>query len=242
MKRVSNPSLATLLVLWTCGVSGAIAQEEANPWDVEPTARLEVLVERMRLEQEKIRTLEASFVQRKESQLLLEPEESTGVFSYAAPDRVRWEYSDPTSISLLIHGDHMTTWYRDLGQVEQVEIGRHSQRVLEYLGAGSSLATLIEYFDVRLTLSDDRSRPMHLDLDPRFERVAKRLSGMGIWVDPESYLPIKLRYIEADGDVTEYEFTDYRVNEGVDSELFVLELPEDVEVRTIDLTRRAGLY
>lgn len=230
-----------LLLLATSAVEPLTAAEPANPYDVESGDRLGVLIERMRLEQESIQTLEAAFVQRKESALLLEPEVATGVFSYSAPDSVRWEYDDPTSISLLITGDLMKTWYRDLGQVEEVEIGRHSQRVLEYLGAGSSLATLIEYFNVRLTLPDDRVRPMYLDLEPKFERVARRLQGMEIWVDPTSYLPVRLRYIEADGDVTEYEFSEYRVNGEISSDRFRLDLPADVRVRTLDLNRHAGL-
>ncbi|MDH3404178.1 MAG: outer membrane lipoprotein carrier protein LolA [Acidobacteriota bacterium] len=238
---VAALSLAAALALVAAFAPGAARAagdgELEDPYDVEPGRRLDVLVERMRLEQEATRTLEASFVQRKESALLLEPDLATGVFFYAAPDNVRWEYDDPTPISLLITGDHMRTWYRDLGQVEEVEIGRHSQRILEYLGAGSSLATLVEYFDVRLTLPGDRSRPLHLDLDPKFERVARRLQGMNIWVDSTTYLPVKLRYVEADGDVTEYEFSDFRVNGEISSDRFELDLPADVHVRTIDLNR-----
>jgi outer membrane lipoprotein-sorting protein len=229
-----------------CVAAAALAAapeaELPGPWDVGPGERLGVLVERMRQQQERTTTLEAAFVQRKESALLLEPEVATGVFSYAAPDRVRWEYDDPTAISLVITGDHMTTWYRDLGQVEEVEIGRHSQRVLEYLGAGSSLSNLIEYFDVRLTLPNDRIRPLQLDLDPKFERVARRLEGMELWVDPVTYLPVRLRYVEADGDVTDYEFSDFRVNTEIPAERFELDIPSGVEVRTIDLDRRPGLH
>jgi len=232
------PMLAAAIVLTATAAAG---QEFASPHDVEPGERLNVLVENMRLEQESLQTLEASFTQRKESAMLLEPEAATGVFSYAAPDKVRWEYDDPTPISLVITGDHMTTWYRDLGEVEEVEIGRRSQQVLEYLGAGSSLASLLEYFDVRLALPTDRTLPMHLDLDPRFERVARRLQGMEIWVDPETYLPLRLRYVEADGDVTDYRFSDFKVNGELASDRFELQLPDDVEVRTIDLNRRAGL-
>ncbi len=239
--RIRRTPLAGLLVATALAVGPLAAAEPATPYDVEAGKRLEVLVERMRLEQESLQTLEASFVQRKESALLLEPEVASGVFSYSAPDNVRWEYDDPTSISLLITGDLMKTWYRDLDQVEEVEIGRHSQRVLEYLGAGSSLGTLIEYFNVRLTLPDDRRRPMHLDLEPKFERVARRLQGMGIWVDPESYLPVRLRYVEADGDVTEYEFSQFRVNGEISSERFQLDLPAGVHVKTLDLNRHAGL-
>ncbi len=230
-----------VLVLAAVAFAPLGAAGQANPYDVGPGERLQVLVERMRLEQENMHTLEAAFVQHKESALLIEPEVATGVFSYSAPDNVRWEYDDPTSISLLITGDLMKTWYRDLDQVEEVEIGRHSQRVLEYLGAGSSLSTLIEYFNVRLTLPDDRVRPMHLDLDPKFERVARRLRGMDIWVDPTTYLPVRLRYVEADGDTTEYEFSEFRINGEISSDRFELDLPATVRVRTIDLNRHAGL-
>ena len=237
MKR-SFALIALLPLVLAVPVGG---EELANPFDVEPGERLHTLVERMRLEQEKMQSLEAAFVQRTESELLLEPEVATGVFSYAAPDSVRWEYAAPTSISLVITGDHMTTWYRDLAQVEEVEIGRHSQRVLEYLGAGSSLVKLIEYFDVRLTLPHDRTRPMHLELEPKFERVARRLQGMEIWVDPQNYLPVRIRYIEADGDVTDYEFSQMKINEELAADRFELDLPDDVRVRTIDLNRGTGL-
>ncbi len=229
------PAIAAL-----CCLPSALPAQPPGPWEVTADRRLESLVERMRYEQEQLTTLEASFVQHKTSELLLEPEVARGVFSYAAPDRVRWEYREPNPISMLIDGDRMTTWYRDIDQVEEVEIGRHSQRVLEYLGAGSSLSRLLEYFDVRLTLPDDRSRPIRLDLDPRFERVARRISAMEIWVDPVTFLPIKLRYDEADGDVTEYEFSNYAINAEIPGDRFSLDIPSTVEVRTIDL-RRAGL-
>jgi outer membrane lipoprotein-sorting protein len=241
MTRLTLSICALLLAALLIPTLGR-ADEARDPYDVQPGERLGVLVERMRLEQETLVTLEASFVQRKESALLIEPEEATGVFYYAAPDKVRWEYADPTSISLLISGDHMTTWYRDLGQVEEVEIGRHSQRVLEYLGAGSSLASLIEYFDVRMTLPKDRDLPFHLELEPKFERVARRLQGMDLWVDPGSYLPTRVRYTEADGDVTDYRFADFEINREIAAEHFEMTLPAGVQVRTIDLEHRPGLY
>jgi outer membrane lipoprotein carrier protein len=242
MKPTILSSCALLLALLLLAAAPARAAEVQDPYSAAPADRLQVLVERMRLEQESLRTLEASFVQLKESALLIEPEEAKGTFYYSAPDKVRWEYEDPTSISLLISGDHMTTWYRDLGQVEEVEIGRHSQRVLEYLGAGSSLASLLEYFNVRLTLPNDRSLPYRLELDPKFERVARRLQGMDLWVDPATYLPVRVRYTEADGDVTDYRFADFAINREIAAEHFEMAVPEGVQVRTIDLDQRPGLH
>lgn len=194
----------------------------------------------MRLEQETLQTLSADFVQSKESTMLLEPEEARGTFQYAAPDRVRWEYSAPNPISMVIEGERMTTWYRDIDQAERVDIGRQSQRILEYLGAGSSLDTLLEYFDVRLRMPEDRALPLQLELTPRFERVAKRLREMSLWIDPELFLPVRLRYVEADGDVTAYEFSNFQLNQEIADDRFELDLPESVDVRTIDLNRRGG--
>ena len=64
---------------------------------------------------------------------------------------------------------------------------------------------------------------------------------MDIWVDPVTYLPVRLRYVEADGDVTDYEFSDFLINREIAADRFEFELPAGVQVRTIDLNRRPGL-
>lgn len=208
---------------------------------LQPGQRMQALIDRVRYEHSRLRTLEADFVQLKESALLLEPAEATGVFSYASPDKVRWEYVKPNPISLLVAGEEMTTWYRDLDQAERVQVGRQTQRILDYLGAGSSLETLLQYFDARLAQPKDMTQPFRLELKPRFERVAKRLQGMTIWFDPQVYMPVGLRYVEADGDVTEYQFRNLRVNAGLPADRFELEMPSGVEVREIDLDQQAAL-
>ncbi|MEE8138754.1 MAG: outer membrane lipoprotein carrier protein LolA [Thermoanaerobaculia bacterium] len=242
--------MSKLLKVGVTGVLTALVLEALTPaasaldprrQGLTPSERLQALVDRVRLEQSKLETLEAEFTQLKQSSMLLEPSVSKGVFSYAAPDRVRWEYKTPNPISMLIFGEEMTTWYRDIGQAEKVRVGRHSQRVLQLLGAGSSVSELLEYFSVSLTLPKDRSRPYMLELKPRFRRVAKRLRGMSLWIDPQLYLPIRLRYLEPDGDVTEYSFSNLRINGELPEDRFRLELPRSVKVKFVDFDRRAGL-
>ena len=97
--------------------------------------RLQALLERVKLQQKNAKTIEARFVQHRESSMLLAPEESTGTFSYAAPDRVRWEYQAPTPITVVIRGTEMTTWYRDLKRAEILKIGRYSNQIFKFLGA-----------------------------------------------------------------------------------------------------------
>lgn len=222
--------------------SPAFAAAPARPLDprdpsLSATERLQVLVERVKAEQSKVRTLEARFVQKQESEFLVAPEESHGVFSYASPDRVRWEYASPRPISMLIDGKTMTTWYHDLGRADEVRIGRYSERVLKYLGATGSLDTLLEYFDVRAAFPGDVKTPYRLEMTPRFARVAKRLKSLTLWIDPVRYIPTHLKYVAGDGAVTEYLFEDVHVNADLPAERFQLKLPPEVEVRVVDLDR-----
>lgn len=203
-------------------------------------ARLQALLERVKLEQRSVRTLEARFVQHRESALLVKPEDSTGEFSYAAPNRVRWEYAAPNPITVVIDGDQMTTWYRDLGRADKIKIGRYSNQVFKYLGASGSMQALLDYFTVTLEIPKKASEPYKLELTPRYARIAKRLRAMTIWVDAQRFFPTRVRYVEGDGDVTEYELKNLQVNPQLPGDRFVLKLPAGVETRVIDLDREAS--
>ncbi len=241
-RRCARFLLALVLAAAPRAATAASAESPDDPRDpgLAPLARLEALVERVRERQHRLDTLEAEFVEVKQSQLLLAPLEARGVFSYKAPDRVRWEYLEPDPVTLIIDGDRLTTWYRDLGRAEQADIGRRSERVLEYLGAGSSLATLLQYFSVSMAVAETTDAPYRLELEPLFDRVAARIRSMSIWIDSATYLPTYLRYVEPDGDSTEYRFAAARVDEELPAERFELELPAGVVLREIDLGRHGA--
>lgn len=226
--------MAALLVLTASPF--ALAQEP-DPTDEELSAgeRLEALIERIKLEQSNLVTMEADFEQRKESQLLLEPEVSTGHFWYHAPDRVRWSFASPSDTLVTIAEGSMLTWYRDLNRAERVDIGKQADKVMEYLSASNSLETLQRYFSVRVTFPENDGDPYALQLDPRFDRVAQRIEQMAIRLHPEGFYPLYLKYVEPDGDLTEFTFENIVVNEEIADETFSVELPDDVEVRTVEL-------
>jgi outer membrane lipoprotein-sorting protein len=215
----------------------AAASPPVDPADPSlPAARrLPALFERVREQQRLLRTLDAQFVQRRESALLVAPEEAKGQFSFQAPDRVRWEYASPKAMTVLILGEQMTTWYRDLNRADRVNVGKYSAQVLRYMGASGSLESLAQYFDATLVQPRDAREPYRLDLVPHYARIAKRIRSMTLWIDRERFLPVHLRYVEADGDSTDYEFLNLRFNPDLPADRFTLTLPPAVEVRTIEL-------
>ncbi|MCP4659187.1 MAG: outer membrane lipoprotein carrier protein LolA [bacterium] len=233
--RLHLPALAILVLLVPLALAAQDPPPDPNAEGLTTSERFAALIERIKYEQGKLRTLEARFVQRKESLLLIEPEESQGNFSYRTPDQARWEFTSPNDILVVIRENEMLTWYRDLGRAERVHVGRRADRIMQFLGASNSLETLQRYFTVQVTFPRDLTRPYHLELDPRFDRVARRLKSMTIELDRTRYVPVYLRYVEPDGDTTEFRFEDYRINIDLPEDHFEAELPDDVEVRTVDL-------
>jgi len=196
--------------------------------------KLDALIERVKEEQKRLTTLEADFTQERASEFLAAPETSRGTLSFASPDRVRWEYRSPKPISLVIHDEEMLTWYRDLGRAEKVKVGRLSTQVFQYLNASGSLESLLRYFRANVTFPP-AGEPYRIELVPRFARVARRLASMTLWIDREIFLPVRVRYVEPSGDVTEYQLDNVRVNRPIPDERFRLELPPGIEVRELDL-------
>ncbi len=204
-----------------------------------PNERLSALVDRVKQVGKELDSLEASFTQRQNSAILMEPEVAQGTLSYVAPDQVRWEYLTPRPISVVIRGTEMTTWFRDLERVEVLKVDRYSDQVFKYLGATGSMQTLLQYFYVHMQLPSRIQDPYRLELVPKYKRVAKRLKGMELWIDQERYLPVRLLYTEGDGDVTEYVFSNFKVNSEIPRDRFELHLPEGVETHTSELSRRS---
>jgi outer membrane lipoprotein-sorting protein len=236
-------SALTLLALLVA-VPGFAAREKAPPDPMAPGLsgpdRLAALVERVKLEQQSLKTLEAHFTQDQQSTMLTAREQSKGLFSYAAPDKVRWEYASPSPITVVIRGDEMTTWYKDLKRAETLKVGRYSNQIFKYLGASGSLQTLLEYFTVRLKLPEKKGDLYRMELVPKYQRIAKRLKSMTLWIDGETFFPSRLKYEEPDGDTVDYQFSDFKRNTPIPEDRFLVKLPPGVEKRTVDLSREGG--
>ena len=235
-KRRMATRFLLALALFLIATGAADGQGDPLPEGLEGGERLEVLLQRVQEEQRSMKSLRARFAMLQESELLQGPERSSGEFLFAAPDRVRWEYAEPTSVTVVIDGDEMTTWYRDLGRAEQAEVGTYSDRILKYMNASSSLENLLQSFDARVRFHDGSDLPFEIELTPTYRRIARRMKSMTLWVHRDLFLPVRVRIETARGEVTEFRFEDLEVNARLAEDAFSLSLPEGVEVRTPELS------
>ena len=195
---------------------------------------LEEVIKKVQEQQRGTNTLQADFRQEKELALLSKPEVSTGTFVYSKPNNVLWSYDAPKRVQMLITNGKLTTFYPELNKAETLDVKRFEDRIFKYMGATGAIDELARYFD--FTFTNKPSDPAYvLDLKPKTGAVAKRVQRIKLWIDKKTYLTSKIEYVEGDGDVTRYEFTNIKVNQPVPQGRFVLNLPPNVKVETMKL-------
>ncbi len=195
---------------------------------------LETVIKKIQEQQKTTSTLQADFKQEKELALLAQPEVSTGTFIFSRPNHVLWTYDAPKRVQMVIAEGFLTTYYPDLRKAEKVDVRRFEDRIFKYMGATGAIDELARYFD--FTFSDAKSKPVYvLDLTPKNRAVAKRVQRIKLWIDKTTFLTSKIEYVEGDGDITRYEFTNVRINEPVPSSRFALTLPSNVKVEQMKI-------
>lgn len=199
--------------------------------------KIEEVLSQVDARQKNVESLKANFRQTKEVGLLAEPEVSTGVFLYQKPNRVLWKYLEPRPVTMVISDGVMTTFYPQLSKAEKMEVKSFEDRIFRYMGAGTgAIRELGKYFDFRF-VEDRRKNEFILELTPKTRTLEKRIKSITIWIDGETYLTSGFEYVEGDGDLTRFEFSDVEMNPKLAAKSFDLDIPANVKIETIRLDR-----
>ncbi len=225
--------LAAALLLAVASAAADGAPPDPDVAGLSAEERRAALVARSAFEHARLETLEAAFVQRQESDLLLEPETSEGTFCYRAPDAMRWDYASPSPRTVIVRDQSMITWHHDRDEVERVELGRRFDKLMRLLGPGSSLAELEAYFSLAVTFPETDAEPYRVRLEPKSRRFARRLAGLDMEIDRRLFLPVLLRIEDAGGGVTELRFEEIEINRPLPADRFEVSSQDSDDV-TVD--------
>jgi outer membrane lipoprotein carrier protein len=198
------------------------------------TKKLADVIREVSARQKSVSTLQADFKQEKVMALLANPETSTGSFTYSKPHNVVWNYSSPRPVTMVIADGWMTTYYPDLNKAEKLEVQKYQDRIFRYMAASGAIDELGKYFNFSFVESK-KANFYTLELLPKTQALGKRVQRIKIWIDKTSYLTTKFEYVEGDGDLTRYEFSNVRVNGVVPAATFKLNLPAGVRVEQVKL-------
>lgn len=163
------------------------------------------LLDRLERAMAGVRTVQADFLQIKTLAMLREPLRSEGRLSYAAPDRLRWEYTAPEVQGFSMRGSAGRRWDPG-GDVREVNLDRDP--VLGPL-AGELLAWVkFDLNHIRAAylmeiLSED---PPVLRLRPRAPQLGRVLEHLDLAFAPDLCSVLRVEYREPDGDATAITF------------------------------------
>jgi outer membrane lipoprotein-sorting protein len=228
-RRMSTPKTNKVLCMAVvCAFVAAAFRADAAP------VTLAQVIKQVQEQQKRTSTLQADFRQEKEMSLLAKPEVSTGTFIFSRPSNVLWTYEAPKRVQMVIASGVLTTYYPEIGKAERIDVKKFEDRIFKYMGATGAIDELARYFD--FTFTDSKSKPTYLlDLTPKNKAVGKRVQRIKLWIDKKTFLTSKIEYVEGDGDITRYEFTNLRINEPVPPSRFALSMPSSVRVEQMKI-------
>lgn len=221
--------LAGLTLLLCLGALPGYANGSKPAAPVDPA--LVRFLEKFDRVQDSVLTLSADFTMVTTNRLLKEPVKSKGHLYLTKPDAVRWEFSSPEEMSFVVaHGEYMG-YFPKRKKAERREFHRWSEQLFRYFGLGQCSEDLSKMYAIRLeSPPDDSDRLLTLKLEPKKKRARKKMENVLLWVDSETYLPVRVLYRGKDGNSREIEFRNMQLNPDLSAALYDMSLPPDVQV------------
>ncbi|AKB34234.1 hypothetical protein MSSIH_3544 [Methanosarcina siciliae HI350] len=154
----------------------------------------------------------------KSKTISIEPEEEAGTIVVSDGEFI-WTYDPKTNTVMKMEMPETPI----LGEIDYAEI------IDEFLNETDVSLVGVKEIDGRPTYL--------LETSPKEEEEGFKLAdGMKIWVDKETWMPLRYEMYDSDGDlVMELEIHDLEINTEIPDSEFVFEVPEGATVKTVDL-------
>lgn len=164
-----------------------------------------------------IQTLQGQFTQIREQAMFADPQESNGVFYFAADSLLRWEYTRPNSFGIIVNGDNIKMIKND-----KITSANNTSALRNMVGM--IMQTINpkdindnQLFQIQATTSDDETI---LTLIPKKRGARSMFTNMEIRLDKDGILAKQVKMTEKSGDTTTIIFTNLKLNEPIDNSLF----------------------
>lgn len=175
---------------------------------------------------EKTSSFQADFTQTTSLQQSRRQREGEGTMVIAKPGLMRWDYRKPDRQVFICDGATMSMYFAKAAQMMVIPAREYLQSDVTYaffVGTGD----ILRDFEPRFPKADYGGQPPTLQLFPRMEHG--QVEHLDVWLDERS-LARKLKIVDHFGSVTELDFTNIRLNQPVDREVFKFTPPAGTEI------------
>ena len=176
--------------------------------------------EQLRKESANIKTIQASFVQKKFMKILTKPLISEGLFYYIAPDSFRWEYLKPLRSVVIVHKGETRRYTASGGKmIEDKSGGAQAMKIVLSEVTGWMSGKFDQNPSFTATLKEGTNTTL-ITLKP----VGKSMSGMiekiEITISQKAATVKSVKIIESANASTLIDFTNVEVNKAISRSVF----------------------
>ena len=166
-----------------------------------------------------MQTLQCRFVQEKTSSMLAEPSVAKGTMHYAAPDRMRWEYTEPYAFALVVNGEQIIKVTDGKAETLDGKSSRMYQGMVSLIMGSASGKKLFDASVFDVALYDDNEF-WRAEMTPKRRDMKRRFSQLVFRFDKKTNGINRVEFKDAGGDVTSIRFEDMKLNELMDDNVF----------------------
>lgn len=190
------------------------------------------VVEKFDAAQAKAETFQAAFTLTTRRALLKTPTVTKGTLFIQGSEFVHFAFASPEDLILHLTPKALISYSPGAKEGEMLKIGHVKNANRKFLGLGQKLSYLSDYFSIACNESKEVANTYQVALTPRSLSMKKRMQGMDIWVDRESYLPRQVQWIERGGDSWFLELGPSQVNQPIPAAVAGFKVPEGVTLRS----------
>ncbi len=166
-----------------------------------------------------MQSMQCRFVQEKTSTMLAEPSVAEGTMHYAAPDRMRWEYTAPYAFALVVNGERIVKVTDGKAEVLEGNAGRMYQGMVNLIMGSASGKKLFDTTVFDIVLYDDNGF-WRADMTPKRRDMKRMFSQLVFRFDKKTNGISRVEFVEANGDITSIRFEEIKLNEAIGEEKF----------------------
>lgn len=166
-----------------------------------------------------MQSMQCRFVQEKTSSMLAEPSVAEGTMHYAAPDRMRWEYTTPYAFALVVNGERLVKVTDGKAEVLEGNAGRMYQGMVNLIMGSASGKKLFDTTVFDIVLYNDNGF-WRADMTPKRRDMKRMFSQLVFRFDKKTNGISRVEFVEAGGGITSIRFEEIKVNEAISDKVF----------------------
>ena len=147
--------------------------------------------------------------------------------------RVMLAFREPAEKFVLFEGNTVSLYRPKIAEVEEYAIGGKQGLVEQFLllGFGTPGSELQKSYQITWQGEEslDGERVVHLELTPKAEQAAARLTKIELWLSPQTWQPVQQKFWEPSGDYMIARYTNVKLNSNIPNRTFRLPLKGNVK-------------